>query len=94
VLALVALVAATVGVLLIRGSHDRSNVVPVRDVERRLAREARRQGMNVHAVQCVRAQGLPRSFDCFVEGADDLHLAYRVTVARDGDLDVRAPGGP
>jgi len=91
---LLAVLVATCLAILLRGDGGSDGSVDPRSVERRLEREARRQGLQPHAVQCVRAEDLPRSFDCFVEGADDLHLAYRVTVARDGALVVRAPEGP
>lgn len=61
------------------------------EAEQRLRREARRERTPLREIQCVRAAGLPRSFDCFAEGNDDLHLVYHVVIRRDGSLEVRRP---
>lgn len=80
---------AVAAVLLI----DRRNEAPVPNklVEQRLSAEKRREGTPLHDVYCVRFQALPRSFDCFGEGSDDIHAAYRVTVRPDGQLELRIP---
>jgi len=91
---LLAAAAATLAIVLTASDRDGGDVVSVRYVERRLVQEARRERTPLHSARCVRAQRLPRSFDCFAEGADDLHLAYRVRVARDGELVIRAPQEP
>jgi hypothetical protein len=69
----------------------REQVVSTTEAEQKLRAQARRDQMPVSHVRCVRAKHLPDSFDCFVEGQDDLHLAYRVTVQPNGKLIVRPP---
>ena len=88
---LVVAVTVTGAIVLIGSGQDSSDAVSAGYVERRVTKEVRIEGEPVRAVQCVRAEGLPRSFECFVEGPYDLHLAYRVTVPPRGRLVVRAP---
>lgn len=83
------LVVAGALVLVSCGSGEQ--VISTNEAEHKLRAEARRERQTVTHVQCVRATHLPRSFDCFVEGPDDMHLAYRVTVQRSGELVIRPP---
>jgi hypothetical protein len=76
---------------LLRGPEHSDDLVTTREAAKRLKQEAQRQRISVYRVRCVRVDHLRRSFDCFTEGADDLHLAYRVTVDPDGRLVVRPP---
>jgi hypothetical protein len=94
-LLLVALFVSGAVVLLglIVDGRKADNEVSARYVERGLLREARRQRTPLREVRCFRDKGLPRSFTCLTEGADDLNLAYAVRVLPDGSLDIRAPNG-
>lgn len=67
------------------------NEVRTRTVEQELKRETARQRQSLSHIECEREDGLPRSFSCFGEGADDQHLAYRVAVLPNGSLDIRPP---
>jgi hypothetical protein len=64
-----------------------------RSVERRLRSLAEEGRFPLHEVLCERDEVLPRTFVCFVEGPDDLHLAWKVRWLHDGELSVRRPDG-
>lgn len=67
------------------------DAVSAEAVERALRREARREHEPLAHIECVRSEELPRSFSCFAEGPDDLHVAYRVLLRHDGTLDIQLP---
>lgn len=71
--------------------HRREPAVPTDVVEQKLSRQVRLEGRPLRGVYCVRSQRLPRAFDCFGEGGDDIQTAYRVTVRPDGTLELRIP---
>ena len=55
------------------------------EAARSVSREARREHVTLRHAECARSeQGLPRSFICFAEGPNDMHLAYRVSIRSDG----------
>jgi hypothetical protein len=88
---MLALLAATAGVSGVIGCGRAERVVSAREAEQKVRAQARRQRMPVTHVLCARAQHQRDSFDCFAEGPDDQHLAYRVTVQPSGRLIVRPP---
>lgn len=62
-----------------------------REVAAQLRGVMSRRGYQLHEARCFRDEVLERTFDCIVEGADDLHLAVRVRALEDGRLRVRGP---
>lgn len=65
--------------------------VPTELVEQKLSGQVRLEGRPLRGVYCVRSERLPRAFDCFGEGGDDIQTAYRVTVRPDGSSSFGSP---
>lgn len=84
--------ALGLGLALASCSHTVS-AISTREAEQKFRREARHERLGLSEIECARSEeGFPRSFVCFAEAANLMHVVARVTIRKDGSVSANIKG--